>query len=162
MNALKKTTAEEIRGRLQEPPAFGHFADLTGRLITEPLDLSGLVLCGFDFSGSRFEGELRFGNATCKGISWFRGAQFVAQTDFRSACFFNDTRFDGAVFEGIADFGGAEFRGIATFDGCSAHARLGEPIEGEARPVLEMGPETYTSVVVPRREGRELVVERLY
>ena len=44
----------------------------------------------------------------------------------------------------------------------SAHALLGEPLEGDAQPVLEMGPETYTSVVVPRREGRELVVERLY
>lgn len=122
MSGLKDISVDEIRARLQEPPAFGHFADLTNRTVAEPLDLSGLTLCGFDFSGSRFEGDVCFDGATFKGISWFRSALFKADADFRSTCFFNDARFDGARFESAAHFQHAEFRGIATFDQCIAQA----------------------------------------
>ncbi len=124
MTALKRISVDEIRTRLQERPTFGHFVDLTGSLIDVPLDLSGLVLCGFDFTGSRFEGQVDFSNVTCKGISWFRGVHFSAEADFRTACFFSDARFDGAVYETGANFRGAEFRGIATFDGCCSPAQL--------------------------------------
>ncbi len=124
MSGLKRISADEIRTRLQERPAFGHFVDLTGRLIDVQLDLSGLVLCGFDFTGSRFEEQVDFSNVTCKGISWFRGVHFSAEAIFRTACFFNDARFDGAVYEAGAIFRGAEFRGIATFDGCCSPAQL--------------------------------------
>lgn len=124
MSALREITAAEIRERLKEPAVFGHYVDLTRSIIKEPLDLSGHVLCGFDFSGSLFEREVRFENTTCKGISWFRGARFAAEVNFSSACFFNDARFDGAVFRSAASFRSAEFRGIATFDGCLAEAGL--------------------------------------
>ncbi len=43
----------------------------------------------------------------------------------------------------------------------SAHALLGQPT-GDAEPVVELGPDTFTSVVVPRRADEMLVVERLY
>lgn len=124
MKPLKEITAFQIRKRLSEPPVFGHFVDLTRRIIKEPLDLSGLVLCGFDFSGSLFESDVRLDHATCKGISWFRGVHFAAAVDFSSACFFNDARFDKAFFRSVANFRSAEFRGIATFDGCVSEARL--------------------------------------
>ncbi len=124
MSVLKDISAAEIRSDLEKPPAFGHFADLTNRRVTEPLDLSGLTLCGFDFSGSRFESDVCFDDATLKGISWFRSTHFEAEADFRSVCFFNDARFDGAGFARNGRFCRAEFRGIATFDACSAQSEL--------------------------------------
>ncbi len=44
----------------------------------------------------------------------------------------------------------------------SAHALVGEPLEGTDEALIEMGPETFTSVVVPSRADQTLRVERLY
>ncbi len=44
----------------------------------------------------------------------------------------------------------------------SAHAIVGEPAADAAGQVVELGPETFSSVVVPRRRAEPLAIERLY
>jgi len=110
--------AAEIRERLRAPWVHGQALDLRGLVVTEALDLSGLALCGADFTGSRFEGGLTARGARFDGLSWFSGCHF-ASADFGGALFVNDARFDDAIFVTAPVFHNAEFRGIARFDGAT-------------------------------------------
>ena len=106
-------TAQEVRARLSQTWRHGHAVDLQGLHLDEPLDLSGLALCGVDFRGARFAG-LRAHGAQFDGLCWFHGAQFDGPVDFSGTRFASDARFDGARFA-TANFHAAEFRGIAGF-----------------------------------------------
>ena len=124
MTEPRELTVAEILQRLNEPPAFGRFADLSQRVVKDTLDLSGRNLSGCDFSGTVFENDVRFDRTVFRGLSWFRGAEFRAAASYQQACFFNDARFDDARFQGATVFEGADFRGIATYDRCRAAAGI--------------------------------------
>lgn len=110
--------AADIRALLMRPWVHGEAADLRGLTLHDPLDLSGLVLSGVDFSGTRFEAPVTARGARFEGLSWFTGSDFVG-ADFSGALFVNDARFDDARFATGPGFAGAEFRGIARFDGAT-------------------------------------------
>jgi uncharacterized protein YjbI with pentapeptide repeats len=110
------TPAAEIRAALSQPYRHGAHSDFAGITCDEPLDLSGLVLSGVDFSGARFARGIDARGARFDGLSWFIGASFGADARFAGAVFASDARFDDAGFAARADFSKAEFRGIARFD----------------------------------------------
>lgn len=124
LTALSEIPASTVRELASQPYRFGEFVDLTNRLIKQPLDLSGLTLCGLDLSGTVLEDQVCFDGATLKGLSWFRGVRFLSGASFKSACFFSDARFDDSEFILAASFEAAEFRGIATYDRCKSHMQL--------------------------------------
>jgi len=106
--------AAEVRAALSQPWRHGEAVNLRAVQLDETLDLSGLALCGVDFTGARFAKGLRAEEARFDGLCWFQGARFDGPADFSGAHFASDARFDAAVFT-EARFHAAEFRGIAGF-----------------------------------------------
>ncbi len=116
MNGMRKIGADKIAERLTRPQVVGEFADFRQCHISEPLNLAGKTLCGFDFSNSRFDAAIDFSGVRFDGLSWFIGSQFHDKCDFADACFSNDARFDKCRFDSSAEFAAVEFRGIGAFD----------------------------------------------
>ncbi len=113
--------APVIRDLLTRPWKHGEAVNLRDVRVTGMLDLTGLALCGVDFSGAVFEGEVTARGARFDGLAWFKGAHFAAAADFSGAMFVSDARFDAANFAAKARFSGAEFRGIADFAQAAFH-----------------------------------------
>lgn len=107
--------AAEIRARLSRRWVHGVAEDLRGLTLSEPLDLSGLTLCGVDFRGTHFGAGIKAGGAVFDGLGWFGGCRF-ADADFSDALFVNDARFEDTVFDTAPRLDRVEFRGIARFD----------------------------------------------
>lgn len=116
MKVLRKIDADEVAERLSRPHVVGERIDFRRCHLSEPLDLAGRTLCGFDFSESRFEAPVDFHGARFEGLSWFIGSRFHENCNFKGACFSNDARFDRCRFDSSADFLSVEFRGIGAFD----------------------------------------------
>ncbi|AHD03176.1 pentapeptide repeat-containing protein [Leisingera methylohalidivorans] len=107
---------QELRAALTAPFVPGEALDLRARRITGALDLSGQSLCGFDLTGSVFEGRVTLAGATCLGLTWFRDCVFEQGLDGGGAVFGHDLRCDGAEFRGDACLRGAEMRGTCVLD----------------------------------------------
>ena len=108
--------AATIRQLLVVPWRHGEHIDLNGVICEGRLDLSGLNVAGFDFSGARFPDGIDARKARFQGLAWFTGAVFGKDMLFDGACFFNDARLEDTRFEGLAGFAATEFRGIGRFD----------------------------------------------
>ncbi|MEL4072405.1 pentapeptide repeat-containing protein [Ochrobactrum sp. GPK 3] len=111
------TDASAIKTRLTQPWEHGQYEDFSGITCHEALDLSGLSLCGVDFSRACFKGPVTLKATHFRGISWFAGATFEAGLELRSCQFDNDARFENTTFLQPVIGNHAEFRGVACFDG---------------------------------------------
>ncbi|MFJ7217453.1 pentapeptide repeat-containing protein [Amycolatopsis sp. NPDC098790] len=95
------------------------------------LNLTGALLCHFDFRGCRV-GNVRFGGARFAGWTRFEGVEFTGYAIFGGATFERSANFKGARFHGRALFRGAAFRNGVTFE----HARFaGEALFGGLRTI---------------------------
>lgn len=95
------------------------------------LNLTGALLCHFDFRGCRV-GSVRFGGARFAGWTRFEGVEFTGYAIFGGATFERSANFKGARFRGRALFRGAAFRNGVTFE----HAEFaGEALFGGMRTI---------------------------
>jgi hypothetical protein len=95
------------------------------------LNLTGALLCHFDFRGCRV-GNVRFGGARFAGWTRFEGVEFTGYAIFGGATFERSANFKGARFRDRALFRGAVFRNGVTFE----HARFaGEALFGGMRTI---------------------------
>ena len=83
---------------------------LAGVLAAAPIQDGQRTLRDADLRGVRFQGEVRFDQASFQGQAWFDWASLQ-----------RGARFGGASFRGGALFGGASFKGAARFDQASFH-----------------------------------------
>jgi uncharacterized protein YjbI with pentapeptide repeats len=113
---MRTLSATDVVRLATEPLRKGVTVDLTGALITEPVDLSGRVLGNVDFSGSILRSPLSASDATFAGLAWFNACRFEAPIDFSRATFRNDLRLRGATMAGPACFSRIELHGTADFD----------------------------------------------
>ncbi|MGW3994514.1 pentapeptide repeat-containing protein [Amycolatopsis sp. NPDC004772] len=79
------------------------------------LNLTGAVLCHFDFRGCRV-GNVRFGGARFAGWTRFEDVEFTGYAIFGGSEFGRSANFKRAHFHGSALFRGAIFRNGAMFD----------------------------------------------
>ncbi|MEV5717898.1 pentapeptide repeat-containing protein [Amycolatopsis mediterranei] len=79
------------------------------------LNLTGALLCHFDFRGCRV-GNVRFGGARFAGWTRFEDVEFTGYAIFGGSEFHRSANFKGARFHGSALFRGAVFHNGATFD----------------------------------------------
>lgn len=114
--ALSPLDPSELEARLTAPFTPKEAADLTGRRVTGPVDLRGRELCGFDLSGSAFEGPVRLDGAVTRGLSWLRGCDFAAGLSAEGALFGVDLRLDEAQLHGDLTLSKAEFWGALVLD----------------------------------------------
>lgn len=108
--------AIDLRALLAKPVVSREAVDLRNIEVVDDLDLSGLQISAFDFSGSTFHGTVTMAEARFGALTWFRNCRFRAGADFSRAVFCHDARFDGAVLERGATFSHAEFRGVLDMD----------------------------------------------
>ncbi|MDI5981313.1 pentapeptide repeat-containing protein [Amycolatopsis magusensis] len=95
------------------------------------LNLTGALLCHFDFRGCRV-GNVRFGGARFAGWTRFEGVEFTGYAIFGGATFERSANFKGSRFRGRALFRGAAFRNGVTFE----HAGFaGEALFGGMRTI---------------------------
>lgn len=113
---MTPVSPQDLRAALTAPFVPGEALDLRARRITGPLDLAGQVLCGFDLTGSVFEGPVSLAGATCRGLTWLRDCRFEDETDGQAAVFEHDLRFDGSQFRGALCLQDAEMRGTLVLD----------------------------------------------
>ncbi|QPM92219.1 hypothetical protein [Pseudooceanicola algae] len=113
---LTDLTPHALIDALCQPFEAGQALDLTGRRITGPVDLSGLALCGFDLSGSVFEGRVTMEKTTCWGLTWFRDCHFAAPFAAAGALFLHDLRVDDAHFAAEVTLTRTEARGTMVLD----------------------------------------------
>lgn len=120
--------AADIRTALTRPWKHGEAVEIVGETISEPVDLSGLSLCGVNFRNTVFTRGFLAHNTRFNGLSWFDGVSFGGEADFSGAQFVNDARFNGAQFQTGARFARCEFRGTANFKAiqCAALFDLSE------------------------------------
>ncbi|MEV4054769.1 pentapeptide repeat-containing protein [Amycolatopsis sp. NPDC049688] len=95
------------------------------------LNLTGAVLCHFDFRGCRV-GNVRFGGARFAGWTRFEDVEFTGYAIFGGSTFDRSANFVRARFHGRAVFRGTTFRSHAMFDEA---AFSGEALFGGARMV---------------------------
>ncbi|WP_238366712.1 hypothetical protein [Mesobacterium pallidum] len=114
---LTPIPAAEVVGALTVPFTPKEAVDLRDRRVTGALDLRGRELCGFDLSGSLFEGPVLLDGATTRGLSWLRDCRFEAKLSGEGARFGNDLRLDGSVIAGELSLSKAEFWGALVLDG---------------------------------------------
>uniref|UniRef100_UPI000A3B4EE4 pentapeptide repeat-containing protein n=1 Tax=Amycolatopsis kentuckyensis TaxID=218823 RepID=UPI000A3B4EE4 len=79
------------------------------------LNLTGALLCHFDFRGCRV-GNVRFGGARFAGWTRFEDVEFTGYAIFGGSEFDRSANFKRARFHGSALFRGATFRNGALFD----------------------------------------------
>ncbi|QKV74915.1 pentapeptide repeat-containing protein [Amycolatopsis sp. Hca4] len=79
------------------------------------LNLTGAVLCHFDFRGCRV-GNVRFGRARFAGWTRFEDVEFTGYAIFGGSTFDTSANFVRARFHGRALFRGTTFRSNAMFD----------------------------------------------
>lgn len=113
---MTPVSAQELLKALTAPFVPGEALDLRARRVTGALDLSGQSLCGFDLTGSVFEGPVSLRAATCLGLTWFRDCVFERGLDGSNAVFAHDLRCDDSEFRGPVTLRDAEFRGTCVFD----------------------------------------------
>ncbi|QOL81334.1 pentapeptide repeat-containing protein [Pseudooceanicola spongiae] len=121
-DGLTDIAPAELVAALSAPFHPGEALDLTGRRVTGPVDLSGRDLCGFDMTGSRFEGAVTAKDTVFRGLTWFRDCQFAGAFTAVGALFGHDARFDGSVFAAELDLSRAEARGTMVLDRVQANA----------------------------------------
>ncbi|MEA5362431.1 pentapeptide repeat-containing protein [Amycolatopsis sp., V23-08] len=101
------------------------------------LNLTGALLCHFDFRGCRM-GNARFGGARFAGWTRFQDVRFDGYAVFGGAIFDRTANFTRTRFHGSALFRGARFRNGAMFDGAefSGDALFGgvRTVDGAASP----------------------------
>jgi hypothetical protein len=95
------------------------------------LNLTGAVLCHFDFRGCRV-GNVRFGGARFAGWTRFEDVEFTGYAIFGGSTFDRSANFRGARFHGSALFRGTVFRSGAMFDEA---VFSGEALFGGARTI---------------------------
>ncbi|MET8845841.1 pentapeptide repeat-containing protein [Amycolatopsis sp. NPDC004625] len=95
------------------------------------LNLTGAVLCHFDFRGCRVH-NVRFGGARFAGWTRFEDVEFTGYAIFGGSTFDRSANFVRARFHGRAVFRGTTFRSNAMFDEA---AFSGEALFGGARMV---------------------------
>lgn len=108
--------AADLSDLLARPPVHGQAVALHDEVIEGDLDLSGLILGGFDLRGCHFSGDVAARGARFAGLGWFGGSTFAGALDLSFSRFLNDARFENCVFDGPVTVTGAEFHGIACFD----------------------------------------------
>ncbi|MBE8517130.1 pentapeptide repeat-containing protein [Amycolatopsis sp. H6(2020)] len=111
----------EVRGTAQRVLA-DHLYPGDAAEVTRPefwpgitLNLTGAVLCHFDFRGCRV-GNVRFGGARFAGWTRFEDVEFTGYAIFGGSEFDRSANFKRARFHGSALFRGATFRNGAMFD----------------------------------------------
>ena len=90
--ALTPIEPEAVIAALTAPFEPKVAADLRGHRVSGELDLRGRELCGFDLSGSVFEGPVLLDRCTTQGLSWFRGCTFQSQLSAQDSRFGTDLR----------------------------------------------------------------------
>jgi uncharacterized protein YjbI with pentapeptide repeats len=95
------------------------------------LNLTGALLCHFDFRGCRV-GNVRFGGARFAGWTRFEDVQFCGYSVFGGVTFERSVNFKGAKFQEVALFRGSRFNGNATFESASF---AGDALFGGVRTV---------------------------
>lgn len=112
------TAAADIILKVAGPARHGEAAELRGLTLSEPLDLSGRLIAGVDFSGTTFGKAVSFRGSTFGGLSWFRSCVFLDGADFTGASFANDARFDGSIFNRDLGFARTDALGATEFRHC--------------------------------------------
>lgn len=114
--ALTPIEPEAVIAALTAPFEPKVAADLRGHRVSGELDLRGRELCGFDLSGSVFEGPVLLDRCTTQGLSWFRGCTFQSQLSAQDSRFGTDLRLDEARINGNLTLSKAEFWGALVLD----------------------------------------------
>jgi hypothetical protein len=115
--ALIPISPDEVVAAVTQPFTPKLAVDLQGRRVLGPLDLRGRELCGFDLSGSVFEGPVLLDGAVTRGLSWLRDCQFSARISAEGARFGSDLRLDGAGIGSDLTLSKSEFWGALVLDG---------------------------------------------
>jgi hypothetical protein len=99
------------------------------------LNLTGALLCHFDFRGCKVF-NVRFGGARFAGWTRFEDVEFTGYAVFGGTTFERSANFKGAQFHGSALFRGATFRNGVTFE---AAAFTDEAVFGGVRTIDGVG-----------------------
>ena len=124
MSARRALKAAEVRAALSVPFQHGLAVDFRNCDVVDPLDLSGMVLPGCDFTDVLFNQRFCARGAIFKGLAWFRYVKFAEGCDVRGALFESDGRFDDATIAGVADFSQVECRGVMMLDRAKVSGKL--------------------------------------
>lgn len=114
--ALIPIAPEAVLDAVSRPFEAKAAVDLRGRRVTGALDLRERELCGFDLSGTLFEGPVLLDGCVTQGIGWFRNCTFQSRVSAIGARFGTDLRLDGSSVAGNLALSKSEFWGALVLD----------------------------------------------